>query len=74
MKKRLRHTEKITYHYQSISEDGHNSYYEAYAAKGKVDDETFTIFLGYRNVGSILYKEKAIQQKLAEALEKTKAE
>ena len=72
MKKRLRHTEKITYHYQSISEDGHNSYYEAYAAKGKVDDETFTIFLGYRNVGSILYKEKAIQQKLAEALEKTR--
>ena len=72
MKKRLRHTEKITYHYQSISEDGHNSYYEAYAVKGKVDDETFTIFLGYRNVGSILYKEKAIQQKLAEALEKTR--
>lgn len=74
MKKRLRYTEKITYHYQSISEDGHNSYYEAYATKGKVDDETFTIFLGYRNVGSILYKEKAIQQKLAEALEKNKAE
>ena len=72
MKKRLRHTEKLTYHYQSVSEDGHNSYYEAYVAKGKVDDETFTVFLGYRNVGSILYKEKAIQQKLAEALEKTK--
>lgn len=69
MKKRLCNTEKITYHYQSVSKEGKVSYYEAYAVPGKVDRETFTVFLGYRSVNSILYKEKAVQRQLEKALE-----
>ena len=70
MKKRLINTERLTYYYQSVSQEGNNSYYEAYVVKGKADDETFTAFLGYRNVDSILYKERAIRKKIEKALEK----
>ena len=34
----------------------------------KRQDETFDAFLGYRNIDSILYKEKEIQEKLQKAL------
>lgn len=40
--------------------------------KGKTDDETFDAFLGYRNIDSILYKEKEIQEKLQKALNEAK--
>lgn len=69
MKKRLCNTEKITYHYQSVSKTGSPKYYEAYAVQGKSDKEKFTIFLGYRSIDSILYKERAIQKQLKKALE-----
>ena len=72
MKKLLCNTDKITYHYHSVSRAGKDSYYEAYAVKEKTDDQTFQIFLGYRNIDSILYKERSIQQKLQEALEQAK--
>ena len=72
MKKLLCNTDKITYHYHSVSREGKDSYYEAYAVKEKTDDQTFQIFLGYRNIDSILYKERSIQQKLQEALEQAK--
>ena len=72
MKKKLLEKDKITYHYHSVSKEGNDSYYEAYAVKGKVDDEKFYIFLGYRNVDSILYKEKAIQEQLQRALDEAK--
>lgn len=72
MKKQLSKTDKITYHYHSISMDGKDRYYEAYAVKGKVDDQTFQIFLGYRNIDSILYKERSIQKKLQDALAEAK--
>ena len=68
MKRRLLHEEKLTYHYHSVSKEGKDSYYEAYVVKGKTDDETFDAFLGYRNIDSILYKEKEIQEKLQKAL------
>lgn len=72
MKKRLLETDKITYHYHSVSKEGKDSYYEAYAVKEKADEEKFYIFLGYRNIDNILYKEKAIQEKLQRALEETR--
>ena len=72
MKKRLSKMEKITYHYHSVSREGKDSYYEAYAVKGKVDDQTFQIFLGYRNIDNILYKERFIQKKLQKALAEAK--
>ncbi len=68
LKKRLMGEERITYHYHSISKEGNDSYYEAYAVRGNVTDERFDIFLGYRNIDSILYKERATQEKLQNAL------
>ena len=72
MKRRLQKTEKITYHYHSVSREGRHSFYEAYAVKGRVDAGQFHIFLAFRNIDSILYKEKAIQQQLRDTLEKVK--
>lgn len=69
IKKRLSLANKISYHYRSVSKNGKSTYYEAYAVKGNVTDTSFPIFLGYRNVDSILYKEKAVQKKLKEALD-----
>ena len=69
MKTRLRKEDKITYHYQSVSREGVYRFYEAYAVKGYIDEEEFNIFLAFRNVDSILYKEKAIQERLQNALE-----
>ena len=72
LKKRLLEKERLTYYYHSVSKDGKDSYYEAYAVKGKTDGKNFYIFLGYRNVDSILYKEKAIQKQLQRALDEAK--
>lgn len=68
MKELLTHNEKITFHYKSISKEGRHSYYEACAVKGKVTKDAFNIFLGFRNIDSILYKEKEIQGELENAL------
>ncbi len=62
----------MTYHYHSVSKDGNDSYYEAYAVRGKVTESEFHIFLGYRNVDSILYKEKEIQAQLKKALDEAR--
>lgn len=72
LKKRLQEKGSLTYYYHSVSKDGKDSYYEAYAVKGKADGENFYIFLGYRNVDGILYKEKAIQEQLQRALDEAK--
>lgn len=72
LKKRFQEKERLTYYYHSVSKEGKDSYYEAYAVKGKSDGEKFYIFLGYRNVDSILYKEKAIQEQLQRALDEVK--
>ena len=72
LKKRIQEKGSLTYYYHSVSKDGKDSYYEAYAVKGKADGENFYIFLGYRNVDGILYKEKAIQERLQKALDEAK--
>ena len=72
LKKRIQEKGSLTYYYHSVSKDGKDSYYEAYAVKGKTDGENFYIFLGYRNVDGILYKEKAIQEQLQRALDEAK--
>lgn len=72
LKKRLQEKESLTYYYHSVSKDGKDSYYEAYAVKGKADGKNFYIFLGYRNMDVILYKEKAIQEQLQKALDEAK--
>ena len=72
LKKRIQEKGSLTYYYHSVSKDGKDSYYEAYAVKGKANGENFYIFLGYRNVDGILYKEKAIQEQLQKALDEAK--
>ena len=72
MRKRLCDTDKITYYYHSVSKEGKDSYYEAYAVKGNVDDKDFHIFLGYRNIDSILYKERETQELLKKALDQAR--
>ena len=72
MQKRLLCEDKITYHYHSVSKDGTHSFYEAYAVKGQVDGSGFNIFLAFRNIDSILYKEKAIQEQLKNALDEAR--
>ena len=72
LKKRIQEKGSLTYYYHSVSKDGKDSYYEAYAVKGKADGKNFYIFLGYRNVDVILYKEKAIQEQLQKALDEAK--
>ncbi len=72
MKKQLQKSEKITYHYHSVSKQGEHRYYESYAVRENMDDEQFPIFLALRNIDSIVYKEKAIQEKLQRALEEAK--
>lgn len=72
LKKKLSSEERLTYHYHSISKEGNDSYYEAYAVRGTVTDESFEIFLGYRNIDSILYKERATQEKLQKALDEAR--
>lgn len=72
LKKRLRREDKITYHYHSVSKQGAHSFFEAYAVKGQIDDKHFHIFLAFRNIDSILYKEKAIQKQLQEALDEAR--
>lgn len=72
LKKRIQEKGSLTYYYHSVSKDGKDSYYEAYAVKGKANGENFYIFLGYRNVDGILYKEKSIQEQLQKALDEAK--
>ena len=46
LKKRLQEKESLTYYYHSVSKDGKDSYYEAYAVKGKADGKIFTYSWG----------------------------
>ena len=69
MKRQLKKNEKATFYYQSVSKQGEHRFYEAYAVRGSVDDENFNIILAFRNIDSILYKERATQEKLQRALE-----
>lgn len=72
MKARLMKNEKIKFNYESVSADGKKSYYEANAVKGNISGNEFNIFLGFRNIDSILYKEKEIQGRLEKALAEAK--
>lgn len=69
MKSALLDHESISYHYQSISAGRERTFYEAYAVREDADESHFTILLGFRNIDSILYKEKQVQEKLEKALD-----
>ena len=69
MKSALLDHESISYHYQSISAERERTFYEAYAVREDADESHFTILLGFRNIDSILYKEKQVQETLEKALD-----
>ena len=72
MKSALLDHESISYHYQSISAERERTFYEAYAVMEDADESHFTILLGFRNIDSILYKEKQVQEELERALEEAR--
>ena len=72
MKRKLTSAEKFTYHYHSISRLGQDKFFEAYAVKGQIDENEFNIFLAFRSIDNIVYKEKAIQDKLQSALDEAR--
>ena len=72
MKSALLDHESISYHYQSISAERERTFYEAYAVMEDTDESHFTILLGFRNIDSILYKEKQVQEELERALEEAR--
>lgn len=72
MKSALLDHESISYHYQSISAERERTFYEAYAVREDADESHFTILLGFRNIDSILYKEKQVQEELERALEEAR--
>ena len=72
MKSALLDHESISYHYQSISAEGERTFYEAYAVMEDADESHFTILLGFRNIDSILYKEKQVQEELERALDEAR--
>lgn len=72
MKSALLDHESISYHYQSISSERERTFYEAYAVREDADESHFTILLGFRNIDSILYKEKQVQEELERALDEAR--
>ena len=72
MKSALLDHESISYHYQSISAEKERTFYEAYAVMEDADESHFTILLGFRNIDSILYKEKQVQEELERALDEAR--
>lgn len=72
MKRQLQKNEKATFYYQSVSKQGEHRFYEAYAVREAQNAEQFHIILAFRNIDSILYKERATQEKLQRALEEAK--
>lgn len=72
MKRKLTSAEKFTYHYHSISRLGQDKFFESYAVKGQIDENEFNIFLAFRSIDNIVYKEKAIQDKLQSALDEAR--
>lgn len=72
MKSALLDHESISYHYQSISAERERTFYEAYAVMEDADESHFTILLGFRNIDSILYKEKQVQEELERALDEAR--
>ena len=72
LKKELNEKDKISFYYESIPNHLGQKYFAIQAAKIYKDEKVFYILLGYRFVDDILVKEKAIQEQLEDALDKTK--
>ena len=72
LKEELNKHDKISFYYESIPNHLGQKYFAIQATKVYKDEKVFYILLGYRFVDDILVKEKAIQEQLEDALDKTK--
>lgn len=72
LKEELNKRDKISFNYESIPNNLGQKYFAIQAAKVYEDENDFYILLGFRFVDDILVKEKAIQEQLEDALDKTK--
>lgn len=72
LKEELNKRDKISFNYESIPNNLGQKYFAIQAAKVYDDENDFYILLGFRFVDDILVKEKAIQEQLEDALDKTK--
>lgn len=71
LKEELNKRDKISFNYESIPNNLGQKYFAIQAAKVYEDENDFYILLGFRFVDDILVKEKAIQEQLEDALDKT---
>ena len=72
LKEELNKRDKINFYYESIPNNLGQKYFAIQATKVYEDENVFYILLGFRFVDDILVKEKAIQEQLEDALDKTK--
>ena len=72
LKEELNKSDKISFYYESIPNNLGQKYFAIQATKVYEDENDFYILLGFRFVDDILVKEKAIQEQLEDALDKTK--
>lgn len=72
LKEELNKRDKISFYYESIPNNLGQKYFAIQATKVYQDENVFYILLGFRFVDDILVKEKAIQEQLEDALDKTK--
>lgn len=72
LKEELNKRDKISFYYESIPNNLGQKYFAIQATKVYEDENVFYILLGFRFVDDILVKEKAIQEQLEDALDKTK--
>ena len=72
LKEELNKRDKISFYYESIPNNLGQKYFAIQATKVYEDENDFYILLGFRFVDDILVKEKAIQEQLEDALDKTK--
>ena len=72
LKEELNKRDKISFYYESIPNNLGQKYFAIQGIKIYEDENDFFILLGFRFVDDILVKEKAIQEQLEDALDKTK--
>lgn len=72
LKEELNKRDKISFYYESIPNKLGQKYFAIQGIKVYEDENVFYILLGFRFVDDILVKEKAIQEQLEDALDKTK--
>lgn len=72
LKKLMEKSERVTYHFETISNGKGHKYFEAQAVKMQKDKEFFYVLIGFRYIDDIMEKELAIQKQLKKTLDEVK--